>query len=146
MGYNEVSNAGGPGLFTLRIYDKGAQTDLYYGQFAWYPTVIGTGQNQFGTDLEPSKFLPISFPNLPFGPYFFRAPLIVLPPGVLQIQISNVSQNPATFQPTGILNAQLLFMIAVPKDSVTMQSRKIVTPSDPTGLQTLIGDVSSLLG
>lgn len=143
MGYNEVSNFGGPGLYTLRIYDKGAQSDLYYGQFAWYPTVIGTGQNQFS---EVGKFLPVGFPNVPFGAYLFRDPLIVLPPGVLQIQISNVSQNSAFFGSTGILNAQLLFMIAVPKDTVTMQSRRIVTPSDPTGLQTLIGDAASLLG
>ena len=134
-GYNETE-----GQFTLRIYDKGAQTDLYYGQFAWYPTVLGTGQGQF--DL-PGDFILLGQENKPFGPYFFRAPWIVLPPGILQIQITNVS---AAFDPVHpIQHVQLLFLVAVPKTTQTLNTRRVITGRDQTGVQS-IGALANLLG
>ena len=135
-GYNENE-----GQFTLRIYDKGAQTDMYYGQFAWYPTVLGTMQNQFDT---PGDFILLGDNDKPFGPYFFRAPWIVLPPGVLQIQITNAS---ASFNPSfPIQRVQLLFLVAVPKNTVTLNNRRVITASDQSGLQSLLGPLANLAG
>lgn len=127
------------GQYTLRIYDKGAQTDLYYGQFAWYPTVIGTMQEQFSA---AGDFINLQTPDIPFGPYFFRAPLIVLPPGVLQIQITNAVTNPGTAP--AMQRLQLLFLVAAPKNTVTLSTRKIQTATDQTGLQSL-GTLANLM-
>ena len=112
--------------FTLRIYDKGAQTDFFYGQFAWFPTVIGTLQGSFNNGVP----LLISEQDQPFAPYLFRDPVIILPPGVIQIQVTNVSTDP-TF---GQNFVQLLFNVAVPKSTVSMQNRKVQTSTDQTGL------------
>lgn len=129
------------GQFTLRIYDKGAQTDLYYGQFAWFPTVIGSMQQQFSAE---GDFITVADRDKPFNPYFFRAPWIVLPPGVLQISVTNASPTPVVSEPIQYL--QMLFLVAVPKNTVTLNNRRVVTPSDQTGLQTTIGDLVSLVG
>ena len=129
------------GQFTVRIYDKGAQTDLYYGQFAWFPTVTGVGQNtvsQQGQSVLPGN----SGFDQPFGAYFFRAPWIVLPPGVLQIQITNVSQAPNPFFPQEL---QMLFLLAVPKNTVTLNNRRVVTSTDQSGLQSLGALATQLL-
>jgi hypothetical protein len=135
-GYNEAE-----GQFALRIYDKGAQTDLYYGQFALYPTVLGTNQGQF---YASGQFITEQTPDIPFGPYFFRAPWIVLPPGILQIQITNVSA-PNTPGELPIQHVQLLFLIAVPKTTQTLNTRRVITGSDQTGLG-LLNDLESLIG
>ena len=125
------------GGFTLRVYDKGAQTDLYYGQFAWFPTVMGSMQQAGGTDYT---YIPPSAQNIPFCPYFFRSPLIVLPPGNLQIQITNA--NPGNSPP--VQPIQLLFMTAAPKNTVTLCTRRVQSASDPSGLQS-IGALANLL-
>lgn len=126
------------GQYTLRIYDKGAQTDLYYGQFAWYPTVIGTMQQQYYAD---GQFITLADTDIPFGPYWFRSPLIVLPPGVLQIQLTNVETE---FDPsTPRQQVQLLFLVAAPKTTTTLSTRKVATPTDQTGLQS-IGALATL--
>lgn len=127
------------GAYTLRIYDKGAQSDLYYGQFAWYPTVIGTMQDQYSA---AGDFITIHDQDKPFGPYFFRAPLIVLPPGVLQIQVTNAL--PFVPQVERQL-VQLLFLVAAPKNTATLSTRKVQTPTDQTGLQSL-GTLANLVG
>ena len=118
------------GQFTLRIYDKGAQTDLYYGQFAWFPTVIGGMQQQITTGGDT---INLSDVDKPFGPYFFRAPWIVLPPGVLQIQVTNalpIQVNPGSTQEF----VQMLFLVAVPKNTATLNTRRVVTGQDQSGL------------
>lgn len=125
--------------YTLRIYDKGAQTDLYYGQFAWYPTVIGTMQKQFSA---VGDFINTQTLDIPFGPYFFRDPLIALPPGDLQIQISNAT--PTFSEELPVQRVQLMLLVAAPKNTITMQNRKIQTSTDQTGLQS-IGALSSLM-
>lgn len=131
----------GDGLqYNLRIYDKGAQTDLYYGQFAWYPTVMGTMQQSNNT---PGHFLSSGEQNVPFGAYYFRDPLIVLPPGNIQIQITN--STPQRF-PTGAMEiVQLLFLVAAPKNTVTLSTRRVQTSSDPSGLQS-IGALANIIG
>ena len=126
------------GQYTLRIYDKGAQTDLYYGQFAWYPTVIGTMQKQVSA---VGDFINTQTLDIPFGPYFFRAPLIVLPPGDLQIQITNAIP---IFQPVlPVQRVQLTFLVAAPKTTTTLSTRKVQSPTDQTGLQS-IGAIATL--
>lgn len=128
------------GQYTLRIFDKGAQSDVYFRQFAWYPTVIGTMQEQFSA---AGDFIRIWDRDIPFGPYFFRDPLIVLPPGVLQIQVTNAELTPDT---SGFMQmVQMLFIVAVPKNTVSLNTRKIATSSDPSGLQSL-GTLANLAG
>ena len=130
------------GQFTLRIYDKGAQTDLYYGQFAWFPTIIGVGQSTVSAQGDGALPGQQGF-DKPFGSYLFRAPWIVLPPGVLQIQVTNVSQFASPFFPETM---QMLFLVAIPKNTVSLNSRRVVTPSDQSGLQSLLGGLASLAG
>ena len=137
-GYNESG-----GQMTIRIYDKGAQTDLYYGQFAWYPTVVGTMQEQISSE---GDFIALGDQNKPFGPYFFRAPWIVLPPGVLQIQVTNASVQPVANPPSSEpQHSQLLFLVAVPKNTVNLNNRRVVTGTDQSGIQSL-GALANLLG
>ena len=123
--------------FTVRIYDKGAQTDVYARQFGWFPSVISnmTGQSNNGEVILNNDI------DNPFGPYFFRDPLIILPPGVLQIQITNVATSPS-LQRLGI--CQMFFNVAVPKNTVAMSNRALVTATDPTGTQTLQGAINLL--
>jgi hypothetical protein len=118
--------------FTLRIFDKNAQTDLYYGQFAWFPTVVG---NMSGTNMGAS--IPMGTPNKPFGPFLFRDPVIILPPGVLQVQLTNVSGSPAVLQ--------MLFGTAVPKTTVSMNTRKVNQSSDQSGLPTILSAMEGLV-
>lgn len=126
------------GQYNLRIYDKGAQTDLFYGQFAWYPTVLGTMQKQFS---DAGNFINTQTLDIPFGPYFFRAPLVILPPGDLQIQIINATP---TFEPDlPVQRVQLMFLVAAPKSTQTLQTRKVQTATDQTGLQS-IGAMATL--
>jgi hypothetical protein len=135
--------------FTLRIYDKGAQTDLYYGQFAWYPTVIS---NMSGT-ANMGQIIVAQSEDKPFGPYFFQSPLIVMPPGVLQIQVTNTSKPtppPDPISPNFEFNfLQMLFGFAVPKTTTTLDNRRVEYGNDPSGLNTLQGlasGITNLLG
>lgn len=117
--------------FTLRIFDKGAQTDLYFKQFGWFPTVISDMDPQANVSPYLVLYNSNAHPDLPFGPHFLESPFIILPPGVLQIQVTNVS--------TQILSIQMLLALAVPKTNVTLQKQTVTTPSDQTGLATLLG-------
>lgn len=126
------------GQYLLRIYDKGAQTDLFYGQFAWYPSVLGTMQEQFSA---VGDFINTQTLDIPFGPYFFRDPLIILPPGDLQIQITNAEQE---FNPNlPGQRVQLMFLVAAPKTTTALQTRRVQTATDQTGLQS-IGAIATL--
>src|SRR5215469_11140848 len=110
--------------FTFRIYDKGAQTDVYQRQFAWFPTVISNMVGSFNNGAA----IIANDRDKPFGPYFFRDPLIVLPPGVLQIQITNVAAPNTIFTETPAENTvQMFFGVAVPKTTVSLQNRKVLT-------------------
>jgi hypothetical protein len=117
--------------YTLRIYDKGAQSDLYYGQFAWSPTVVS---NMTGT-FNNGELLLMRDRDRPFGPYFFQSPLIILPPGTLQIQLTNIGGQPQQQPSFGRLGiVQLLFGIAMPKNTTTLNNRRVLFPQDPTGV------------
>lgn len=123
--------------FTMRIFDKGAQADLYFKQFAWFPTVMSNmgGRLQYNNGQE----IFIGDEDKPFGPYFFQAPLVILPPGVLQVQITNVSTIPAGPPSPNPPNAmQVLFAVAVPKSTTTLQNRKVQTSTDTSGLTSLL--------
>lgn len=126
--------SGNANAFTLRIYDRGAQADLFFGQFAWYPTVLSNMQG------GPNMGVTIgqNVQNQPFTPYFFRSPLIVLPPGILQIQLTNVAKP--EFFAGGI--AQMMFMIAIPKSTVSMANRKVLTSQDQTGVPSQSVDIT----
>ena len=138
--------SGNGNQFTLRLFDKGAQTDVYQKQFAWFPTAISNMVGEFNL----GQVILIGDRDKPFGPYFFRDPLIVLPPGVLQIQVTNVGPGPFSNlvggEPPEIL--QLFFNVAVPKNTQSLQTQKIGTHTDQTGTQTLQGITSlqNLLG
>lgn len=134
LGLNGFSHNNGQ--YTLRIYDKGGQTDVYYRQMAWYPTVLGTMQQQFSA---AGDMIFLSTRDTPFGPYWFRSPLIVLPPGILQVQLTNAQIEYTS--PEQVV--QLLFLIAAPKNTTTLSTRKVVHASDPSGLQSL-GALASL--
>lgn len=121
--------SGNDDQFTLRIYDKGAQTDLYFGQFAWFPVVV----SNMTDNANNGDFIVAGDEDKPFGPYFFRSPMIILPPGQLQIQVTNLS-TPGS---PGLELVQLLFGVAVPKNTVTLHRRSVMTSTDQTGTQTL---------
>jgi len=91
--------------FKIRIYDKGAKTELFY--------------NKFARDVTASSPMGQSDPNNPdptspqeqeirqaLSPRFMTSPMIVLPPGTLQIEITNLS-------PYNNL-IQILFNFAIP--------------------------------
>jgi hypothetical protein len=130
---NVTGWSGNGNQFTLRIYDKGAQTDLYYGQFAWYPTVVSNMTGTFNAGVD----ILIGDKDKPFGPYFFQSPLIIMPPGTLQIQVTNVStpQQPPPFGGLGII--QMMLGIAVPKTTTTLDNRAVQHSKDPTGVTSL---------
>jgi hypothetical protein len=82
--------------FKFRLYDKGAKADLFYNTYALSDISASSG------DADPTLVA-----NYPFGPHFLQSPLIVLPPGILQIEITNLNVSlPATIQ--------MLFSFAVP--------------------------------
>lgn len=89
-GYAKSSNAeiGTKAPFKFKLYDKGAKTDLFYSNFAINFNGSSSGQNDYAFAA-----------NYPFGPYLLTSPLIVLPPGILQIEITNLDNaNAATIQ------------------------------------------------
>jgi hypothetical protein len=120
--------------FTVRIYDKGAQTDVYAKQMAWFPTVVS---NMEGSANEGFTLTAANAKDRPFGPYFFRDPLIILPPGVLQIQLTNVGPvtGPGPAAQSG--EFQLFFGVAIPRNSMSLQNRQVLTSTDQTGVQSM---------
>lgn len=112
--------------FTVRVYDKGAQTDLYFRQFGWFPTMISNMQDQLNNGFQTLQ----QDVDMPLSPYLFRSPLVILPPGQLQIQVTNVSVFNA-------IPVQLLFGFAVPRTTVTMMDQKMTTAQDQTGVASL---------
>jgi hypothetical protein len=94
------SNAAG---FQFSVYDKGAKTYIFQ------PT-------QYGQDRIIASNLSITYPNNnvsstienpdPNGPYFLTSPLIVLPPGAFQIEMTSMAS---------VNNScQILFGFAIP--------------------------------
>jgi hypothetical protein len=137
-----TGSSGNDNQFTIRIYDKGAQTDLYFSQFAWFPVVLSNMTDNFNN----GAVIKAGDLDMPFGPYFFRSPLIVLPPGQLQVQVTNVAQPYGTIPPASLLNnIQILIGAAVPKTTVSLNRRTVTTPIDQTGVRTLQNVASMVL-
>ena len=72
-----------PGMFKLRIYEKGSKSDIFNGQFALSSNVA--------SGMEYGAFFPAPTPqDVPFGVFWLQSPLVILPPGSLQIEITNL--------------------------------------------------------
>lgn len=93
--------------FKLRIYEKGSKSDIYGGQFC-FSDVCGS--------VMEAGFPGATPVNVAFGPHYLISPFIVLPPGSLQIEITNLSVVEAA-------NIQIMLAVAVP---VTDKSINIV--------------------
>lgn len=78
-----------PEGFKIRIYDKGAKADIIDKQFI-YSTMLASNMQMLlgGTAYE----------NVATGPYLLTSPLIILNPGSLQIEITNLSVSDAMIQ------------------------------------------------
>lgn len=86
-----------PSGFKLRIYDKGAKADIIDRQFI--------SSRNIASQME-GVFPGVTPADTPFGPYMLISPFIVLNPGSLQIEITNLSLLAA--------NIQILLGCAIP--------------------------------
>ena len=73
--------------FMLQIFDEGAGAYIYNGQFGQGNTVTGN----FGPATGFAAGQPI-------GSHLFYSPMIVLPPGRISWQITNLASTPAAIQ------------------------------------------------
>jgi hypothetical protein len=76
--------------FSFKMYDKGASLDVSIN------TLFANNFPNVG--LMGSIVNPSVQTNRPIGPMFMEAPMIVLEPGALQIEITNLSQYPVYIQ------------------------------------------------
>lgn len=92
------SNAGN---FKLRIYDKGGKVDMIFKQFSIVQNVGSEMTGQIGGGLMPAQ-------DDPFGPYYLLERKFVMPPGLLHVEITDL---------TGVQNnmIQILMAFAVPR-------------------------------
>lgn len=75
-----------PAGIKFSIYDKGAKVYLFQTIYAKEVTVA--------SNLDQTPTVLANSGNLyPQGPYFLTSPLIILPPGVLQIEMTSLSSN-----------------------------------------------------
>ena len=65
--------------FQLQIFDEGAESYLYNGLFGKDGAVVGQMVAPAGA---PAGF--------PFGPFIFPSPVVVLPPGRLNVEVTNL--------------------------------------------------------
>jgi len=98
--HNTLENGnftGTQGPFKLRVYDKGGKVDMIHRQFAWMSNV--------SSDMIPPG--GIGTINDPFGPYYLMEPKVLMPPGTLHVEITDMSGQPCF--------VQVAFMFAVPR-------------------------------
>lgn len=88
--------------FKFRIYDKGAKKDFFAGTVFGFRRIAAV--SLVG---DPTTQLPDLNSTQPFGPAMQFNPFIILPPGSLQIEITNLSQ-------TNDALIQMLLNFAVP--------------------------------
>lgn len=100
----EASNIG----FSIRIYDKGAKAD----------TAINA---QFIRSRLISSALRQTSIRIKQGQSWLLSPMIVLAPGALQIEITNLSSIAIT--------AQMLLGMAIPLNAVSMNEVKVKNPN-----------------
>jgi hypothetical protein len=79
-----------PEGFKVRVYDKGSKADIIERQFTFYSNVASEGEGIFGAVPTPL--------DVPFGPYFLTSPFIIMPPGSVQIEVTNQSPAAAIIQ------------------------------------------------
>jgi hypothetical protein len=85
--------------FKIRIYDKGGKVDMIHKQFAWSGLVSSNMSGAITGTAGPV--------DDPFGPYYLLEEMFVMPPGLLNIEITDL---------TGVQNniIQVLLAFAVP--------------------------------
>lgn len=84
--------------FTTRVYDKGAQLDVVVNSLYT--------ENFTSMGLMANIANPLHQTNNPIGPLFTQAPIAILIPGSLQVELTNLSSVP--------VYAQVFFSFAVP--------------------------------
>jgi hypothetical protein len=89
--------------FKIRIYDKGAKADMIHKQFTLVPNVAGSMKGNISGVILPN--------NEEFGPYYLLERMHIMPPGILHVEITDLS---------GAVNniIQCLFAFAVPIGSI----------------------------
>lgn len=95
-----------PEGFRIRVYDKGAKTDLYYNQFA--KDIQASAQMSPDPRPATTSTEEINAGEI-IGPRFLISPFISLPPGTLQLEMTNLA-------PVNNL-CQILFHFAIPFSS-----------------------------
>jgi hypothetical protein len=92
----------GPGIggggFKIRIWDKGSQASIFYGDYCLNRIVSSNMQIQYGVgDSNPPTDQGSNLDN-PFGPGLLMEPFIINEPGVLGWEIVNLDSISETFQ------------------------------------------------
>jgi len=88
--------------FQFRLYDKGAKMDtVVNSQFSYNNDFCGV----MAAPALPKNATDLS--GYPFGPLFPQSPMVVLEPGSLQIEITNLNDSSSVY-------CQILLMLAVP--------------------------------
>jgi len=105
-----------PEGFKVRIFDKGAKVDLFASTFANNYVATPNLSQDIQTDSADAGN-PYS-DAFPIGPYLLTSPNPILAPGAIQLEITNMSQNPNT--------CQIFIAFGVP---VTNQNLNIVIQS-----------------
>ena len=96
--YKSGRDVTSPSGANIRIYEKGSKSDIFYQGVGFYYNIASLNDTTFNN-------------TIPTGPFIFPTPLVVLPPGVLQIEVTNLdSVNAATIQ--------FAFHCAVPKTAI----------------------------
>lgn len=107
----DPSNATGAIGFKFRIYDKGAKLDsIINGQFIKETSVAPAMNND-----------PATFNLVPIGPYMLMSPFVILHPGSLQMEVTNLSSFSC--------QVQLMLGLAVPINP-TSTSEQILKGSE----------------
>lgn len=127
--FDDLLHEGGIGEFSrefrLRIYDKGAKTDLFYNRFSQSGTMLG---NTLGTQYDlgaAGRGLNLiqrygdntKYAFNPPGTNLLTAPMVMLPPGLLQVEVTNLDSSDALIQ--------VMFHFAVPLNKTSTNLPKV---------------------
>jgi hypothetical protein len=90
----------------FRLYERGSQSSIIYGDYVFDKLIASNMQMQYGVDQPYVPSCPGMNGDSPFGPAYLMNPFIVTAPGVLTWEIVNLSVLAA--------NIQVLLCCAVP--------------------------------
>ena len=93
-----------PENIRLKLYDKGTKASIFYGDYAYAPSIAG---NEVETVVGEE----------PFGPNYLMSPFIITPPGVLNWELTNLAAVPSLIQ--------VLCACAVPINNQSLNTRLI---------------------